>query len=232
MVIDEYNMVYKTRKELMAEKRRISKYFSKRRIAPYRKMKSIPISIPSIMRKLVYVERVNFASAVISEQLFRLNSLYDPNDTGVGDQPLVHDQYLTMYRRYRVYGAKVEVFADNRGSETTVFAIYANANGNSDATLDAACERPGAIIKTLAPQSDNVCLARRYYPIYKLSGVRKSEVALDNQYAADMGANPANNTFLHLVAGSFDGASNVDVNCVVRITFITKLFERVMVAES
>lgn len=44
-----------------------------------------------------------------STNLYRLNSLYDPDQTGVGHQPILRDQMTLLYNRYRVTKAVVTV---------------------------------------------------------------------------------------------------------------------------
>jgi len=55
-----------------------------------------------------------------AQYVYRLNSLFDPDQTGVGGQPEGFDQLKTLYGRYRVVAAKVTVEASGNG---------ANANG-------------------------------------------------------------------------------------------------------
>jgi hypothetical protein len=47
------------------------------------------------------------AANAAASYVFRANSLYDPDYTGVGTQPYGHDQYATMYKYYRVNKAVI-----------------------------------------------------------------------------------------------------------------------------
>ena len=47
----------------------------------------------------------NFASSY----KFNLNSLHDPNESGIGHQPLGYDELMTIYEKYTVVGAKITV---------------------------------------------------------------------------------------------------------------------------
>lgn len=40
---------------------------------------------------------------------FRINSLFDPDYTGIGHQPMYHDNYTFIYQKYRVISAKIIV---------------------------------------------------------------------------------------------------------------------------
>lgn len=49
------------------------------------------------------------SSNAIARQVMRLNSLQDPDSTGVGHQPMYHDQFQSVYKRYTVLGSKMTV---------------------------------------------------------------------------------------------------------------------------
>jgi hypothetical protein len=54
---------------------------------------------------LHYMETINFSTATATgtQNLFNLNSLFDPNRTGGGVQPYQYDDLTPMFGRYRVY---------------------------------------------------------------------------------------------------------------------------------
>lgn len=55
--------------------------------------------------RLYYRQRVNLPPAVagaLSSKVMRMNSIFDPDYTGVGHQPLGHDQWATYYDKYQV----------------------------------------------------------------------------------------------------------------------------------
>lgn len=48
------------------------------------------------------------ASGVIGKYVFRMNSIYDPDFTGVGHQPCPHDTYQTIYNHYTVLKSRIK----------------------------------------------------------------------------------------------------------------------------
>ena len=54
-------------------------------------------------------------AGTLSFTQFRLNSLHDPYETGIGGQPRGYDQFCQFYQRYLVYGCKVEVWIKPTG---------------------------------------------------------------------------------------------------------------------
>ncbi len=62
--------------------------------------------------------------AVLS-RLVRLNSLYDPDLSGVGSQPVGFDQWSAFYNRYRVISTNVQIRVENRLSASESLTLVA-----------------------------------------------------------------------------------------------------------
>ena len=85
-----------------------------RRQQPMLALGRSPIPDKSLV-KLRYCQRcaINPAAGVTNSYLFRANSLFDPDLTGTGHQPLGFDEWAKFYRRYCVLGSKITVQAIN-----------------------------------------------------------------------------------------------------------------------
>lgn len=134
-----------------AASRRRRRIYKKRRFT--RRRKPILSGIPnSKLVKLRYVEHVtlnsdNFADSII-EHRFRANSIFDPNLTAAGHQPMGSDQWAQFYQYYCVIGAKftaryVPTSATNGtpgyfGAQTTTYTGSLNSfyTGNVDNLLE------------------------------------------------------------------------------------------------
>lgn len=70
---------------------------------------------------LRYVELFNVdpVAGLASNYFFSANSIYDPNVTAAGNQPLGYDEYQNIYNQYRVLKAKMKLYAAPTGSTTT-----------------------------------------------------------------------------------------------------------------
>lgn len=81
------------------------------------------------LRKYVtlrYAQQINLTPSVGgANHLFRLNSLYDPDYTGVGHQPLGYDQWTTIYDKYAVRRARIKIteVTDSTGSNTPCYTF-------------------------------------------------------------------------------------------------------------
>ncbi len=71
-----------------------------------------PLGLPKTFScKLKYVDFIELdASAGIPDvHKYRVNSVYDPDYTGIGHQPLEYDNLQSVYRRYKVTSSRIRV---------------------------------------------------------------------------------------------------------------------------
>lgn len=99
--------------------------------------------------RIRYCETVQtvLTAGAITNYVFRMNSLNDPNFTGVGHQPRYFDQFCSgngPYNQYRVLGSKIKVtftpVTDNTAgvvnTAPVLCAIYNQPNSTTAATTD------------------------------------------------------------------------------------------------
>jgi len=103
--------------------------FLRRVRGPFRNQSLIRTGFPrTTMVKLRYVEGVtiNAAAAQVGYHYFRANSVYDPNYTGGGHQPMNFDLWAQLYNHYVVVGAKCTAYFhddNNASSQGVLFGI-------------------------------------------------------------------------------------------------------------
>lgn len=77
------------------------------------KLRLLRSPIPKkFVAKLKYYQKVSInpgAAGIPGVHIFRGNSLFDPDFTGVGTQPRGFDQFMTMFDHYVVIGSKITV---------------------------------------------------------------------------------------------------------------------------
>lgn len=116
----------------MPSKKVVRKTRPRRRYRKKRSLTVLPIGgfHQSQLVKLRYVETVRFNPPVggISHNVFRANSLHDPNVTGVGHQPSNFDRWANTYDRYTVLGAKC-----------TAYPVYTNGTNSAKPGTMALC---------------------------------------------------------------------------------------------
>jgi len=101
---------------------------------------------PTLLSKLRYCDTVPITSTVgsIGKYTFRINSLFDPDFTGVGHQPLYRDTFAAIYALYTVVSADIKltvvntstvpvhagaVFEDDTGSSSSVNVLMEQNTG-------------------------------------------------------------------------------------------------------
>lgn len=134
----------------MAKRKLSRKYSSRaRRRTMYRRRRrltaqGVPSGLPVIrIAKLRYCDTFTLQSPVgaLAEYMFRANSVFDPNSTAGGHQPMGFDQWAALYNHYVVKGSKINVrIMHDTGSGTDiavrcgVYLTDGSSSGYTDAT--------------------------------------------------------------------------------------------------
>lgn len=164
----------------------------------------------------------NLTNRTGTEIAFRLNSLFDPNFTGTGHQPLGYDQFGALYGIYRVYKVEVQVRLTGKfGSAVTFLAanVRPSLSTYSLGSLkkgDEVLEQPG---NTIMDASLNQSWSQTYY-IADIEGVTRQRVMSDDQYNAGVGANPFLTPYLSVVAGTWDEPASASNGVYAVVSFV------------
>lgn len=106
----------------------------------YRTRNKLPTGVPDRMSlKLKYETIINMTSAgSTAVQVFRGNSLFDPDYTGVGTQPLGYDQWSNFYERYKVNASKMMISFSATSDSNIAATLLLNLtpNGGTSNTPD------------------------------------------------------------------------------------------------
>jgi len=89
--------------------RRVKRY-RRRKFPMYRKKLGLSTMPRTHLAKLKYFDQITIDAppgGIPGRYVFRCNSAYDPDYSGLGHQPMGFDQYMNMYSRYRVIGSKI-----------------------------------------------------------------------------------------------------------------------------
>ncbi len=229
-------MPYKRRRSF--RRRRRKSYKRKPRAVRRRKRRSsrAGYSVPTGGRykklKFRYVESHSHAIAALTgivqnKQTWNINSLFDPDLTGIGHQPLGFDNWAVFFSRYRVIGCNVNVKLTN----TSDYAFYAVLQSRT--TEDKAA--PSTVFSTLIENNRGTIIRRladhdaaggnitinKYYSIATLFGTTAAAVMTDDKYIADFDASPVARGMAEL--GFVSQAHSCTVDCVTTLTFYTRM---------
>jgi hypothetical protein len=199
---------------------------------------------PHMVKQFRYAETFQFttgaAGVVGTEQVMRLNSMFDPNQTGVGHQPYGYDQYMgTIYQKYRVLRASFEITFTTPGAANDVFccALLSGAGNILSLTgmsIDRAGEIPRVLHKQLSSAGSRkaVISSRSMIPLELLFGITRGVLANSDDYAAVNTASPANVATLAFSVGSYSGQGAEAVSAQVVIVYEAIIYDRIGVTQS
>lgn len=181
-----------------------------------------PVDVPDEkMVKLVYSDfRTMTAASNQCEYVYRLNSLFDPDQSGVGGQPDGFDQWKTLYATYRVVAVEYEVEAVVAAD---ILGMLACAPTNAASTIASAEEVAGlrhAKSGIFASAGGKVALRNRLH-ISQAAGASEVAVMGDDTFGAGVGANPGTVVYLFIAAETSGATSTVYFR--VKITYYARL---------
>lgn len=166
--------------------------------------------------------------------IFRLNSIFDPDAAVGGTQPYGYDQAAALYNRYRVLKTRYHVqFLAATG---TYNAAVIPSNGALNAAPSDLTTFTGAIMNPWA-KYDTYSLGASA-PSFEgtinlnvLGGVRKIEYLTDDRFEAQIGANPAEVISLNICSQNPTGATVV-IAFFVQLWYEVDLHDPILQAAS
>lgn len=211
---------------VMAGKRNGRKSKSNRpsgRSVSYRRIGINTGPVPSLYpAKLLYFQQntLTAAGSTNVEYGYRANSLFDPDFTGAGLQPMYYDQLSAMYSKYRVISAKFEFDVSNETEETTTVAIVPTmANSVGSSILQSVTQRYSRTM-TLGAKTGGSALKKCVInvPIGLVWGVKQSVVRAADDFAALTSGSPNNVVYVWLV-GRCIGTTAPIIRYTVKVTY-------------
>jgi len=139
-----------------------------------------------------------------SKYRFRLNSGYDPDVTGTGEQPYQWDQMTAIYTKYIIKAAHVEItFNDPTSSGMFVgWSFHTDTTSNDDPagkTLGDVMSRPNFTCVPLTNYGTESITLKMSVPIHTIFGLSQSQyLSVTDQYGASYNANPLSMAYLDL----------------------------------
>lgn len=178
---------------------------------------------------------LNAGAGTAASYVFAANDIFDPNVTGVGHQPMGHDEWATFYKFYRVIGAKCRVTYTPQGTGNSYNAIGTLAvsdNSTTTATASTVIERAGTRWGNIGTQGGRAALTlTKGFSAKKFFNVK--DIRDTNTTRALFGAAPNDTAFFHLSVFNPDGATdNLNINATVEIQYAVMLTERLALGQS
>lgn len=186
---------------------------------------------PTFYTSDVYTARFDFNTAPYQEQLFRVNSLYDPDFTGVGGSTLYYDKLTTIYSKFCITKCAVYVrwwqASATFANQFATIGMYVNNNVSTETNTDDAIANRGCMWKILNTYSGapNTAYMKLKLTPAVLFGVSKRVYSSEDTFSHEVSSNPTRQQILHLFAGSQDGINNVYLKFQIKIVYRVKCME-------
>jgi hypothetical protein len=176
---------------------------------------------------LAYVSRHRLTTSTgsVDVQQFRLNSLYDPDLTGAGHQPMGFDQWATYYNHYVVTKVAYEIEFVDTSSNIALQSTLA-FHVSDDATIPTDLE-------TLAELGSQISLASIYGATVIRGSVDVAEffrrpkgtITLDSELRSVVTDNPSDLIVGSIVSQTNSQASSGQVDVIVKLVFTSVFME-------
>lgn len=143
----------------------------------------------SIITTMRYCEAFTKTSTLgaIAFNTFNANSIYDPNETGVGHQPMYRDQWAGIYDQYVVIGSKITVHFASQDTKNWVVGICGDDNSAFPPALTDKMEQNNSVYTMLGGNGDTRTLTMTFEPQENLGIDAKA----DGASQTSVGSNPS-----------------------------------------
>lgn len=180
-----------------------------------------------VMMKHKYSESLNVISnlGAIATHKMVLNGLFDPNNSGIGHQPMYFDQMSAIYNHYTVIGAKITCHMtpyDTNASPVNVCLWQNDDSVVTPATMDSIEEQTKSYPKVLGMTSSGQKNLTLKWSAKKTFG---SSVLANSKLSGDSVANPAENSFAMLSIQATDFTSTVQVAVRFDVEYLAIWYE-------
>lgn len=179
---------------------------------------------------LNYSTQITPAAIPVYEYLFNLNSLFDPDRTGTGHQPLGFDQLKTLYNRYRVYKVHYNInWITTTADPVMIIAVPTNESpgiGSLETALETYAERHSKAGNVYTP-----CTVSGSIDLAVLNGKTLRQYTDDDTTQAVIGSSPSELLILHACFASLS-VSNVTGYAVVKLTFEAEFSDPIQLSAS
>lgn len=208
---------------------------TRRSAGPFRTLNTADPFRSSMSVKMHYAQdhvmQAGTLGAVGVEQIYRINSLFDPDFTAGGHQPYAFDQMALLYRKYKVNSVLVEITWSDPTEDGMFFAAtFQPPNGSlalAGKTNQTIREQPMSITRSINNSGNQRGKFRQYIKISALSGLSALQFKADiDLFSAVVTNDPAASPFLRFGVGSDRQSASGTLVIKTKITMYSTFYER------
>jgi len=178
-----------------------------------------------LLVKLRYHEGNTITSTTggLASYKFRLNSLFDPNYTGTGHQPMYRDTYAGIYNHYSVISTVAKVRFVNASSVPFWVGAVIDDDSSSSAGIDPIIEQNHSVSHLVTPVtgSNSASTVTINWDCKKILGINPYT---SEAYRTPFAENPSEESYLVIYCATADSSTN-NMYFDVTLDFTTLLSE-------
>lgn len=172
-----------------------------------------------------------------SNVIFRLNSIYQPRITSAVFRAQGYDQISSIYKRYKVYGAKVVITANNPTQDGLFLGVrpgqYDNVDYIANEFIGPARMKKWTKALPINNTGSQVTKYEAYWDIGAMQGLTDLQFKSDNdEYASNINANPVKAPYLEIAIANSQDITDAQMNVDVKIYYYVQLYDRQVLANS
>lgn len=216
-------------------KKNNNRKLAKRPAAKQRNAETIPptikqsIGFPDTMRTHLRYEDTITLSGAAQQYTFRGNSLFDPDFTSTGHQPMYFDQFISIYEKYRVYGSSIKITVNNNvaAGGSPCEAVLAPVSSIPTFTSSSMAKEVARAKFTGLVPAGGFRIGRSSNAITTVTmlGLRGPQI-YDADYAAVFSANPVQLWYWALYFYPASTGGTLNVSFTVEIIFDCEFYDR------
>lgn len=176
--------------------------------------------------KMKYAEALSISTPGLGAYKWNLNSLWDPNRTGIGHQPYGFDQLAGLYSRYRVIACKYVLTAVSDSANISFACLPSNEAAPPISNVSEARENPRAKFATQNPGGTLKVLKGNVY-LPALVGRTKTQYMADERYQAQVTASPTEVAVLNVYGQGLndDPVFNPNITYNILLEYTVEFFD-------
>ncbi len=174
--------------------------------------------------KLRYSDTKDLAGAGVQQHVYRSNSLFDPDLTGAGHQPMGFDELNNFYNFYTVTAFKTACTFINEGPTECAVAITPTNTSPTFNNINQVKEisRSRYTILNAADSGGSIRKLSHYFKNNVIAGVTSSKYNSEENYSSIFGDNPSQQVFCSYTAEEAGAGTcdvKVEIDCIFYCTF-------------
>ena len=152
------------------------------------------------------------------------NSVYDPDVSGTGHQPMFHDEMIAQYNNYTVLSSKIKVLVPAESTTASDWALWCDDDVSVPGDCNLAGEQHRVAFANKLDKRNNPLVLKGWYDAAKWNKTSRAGILSDDTQKVPKNNNPGNKAikYFQIFTGPVDtSATQAAIKVRVVMTFIT-----------